>query len=234
MAGLGRGAAAAFDATGGETGATPAGVGGGGGTDAGRGIAGIVPGIAVIWRLDVDVCGVIGGGGTEAGLGTVGIMGLPAGEGIGGGGTDPRRGKFLSDSGDLKVGTAGGGGTEPRRGIVGGSGRLSGGATIFSVMDGNGRRTGAAAAGRSTGFTTVIDACFRSSNTSMASSETSIVGSSRMNAPRATLTCGVPIFACTAAATASLLKIVVTASNAESSSSSSSPPCMRTRMYRAR
>jgi hypothetical protein len=108
---------------------------------------------------------------------------------------------------------------------------LSGGAIIFSVIDGNGRRTGAVGAGRSNCCEIAfLAASKRSSKTSMASSEMSIVGSSRMNDPNAGFGGGTPIFPRTAAATASLLKIVVTASNAESSSSSSSPPCMRTRM----
>lgn len=110
---------------------------------------------------------------------------------------------------------------------------LSGGATIFSVIDGNGRRE-RAVPGRSNGFVIVLPVIsLRSSKTSMASSGMSIVGSSTMVPPRAELPANAPSLALTAAATASRLKIVVTASYAVSSSSWSSPP-MHARMYRGR
>ena len=208
--------------------------------DAGRGMtAGINPGMAVIWRLGSrsGFCGVPvavgGGGGTDAGRGIVVVPVFPANPatGGGGGGTDPRRGPAASGSGAFTTGAIGGGGTDPRRGTVGGSGILSG-ATILSVVEGNGRRVGSAITGSLVALTVFTEITLRSSKTSIASSDTSIVGSSRMNAPRGIGGGGGTSFDCTAAATAPLLKIVVTASYAVSSSSSS-PPFMRYRMYRS-
>lgn len=88
-----------------------------------------------------DCTAVGAGGGTEAGRGIIGTAGFGAVCATGGGGgTEPRRGPMGSVSGAFTIGVeGGGGGTEPRRGIVGGSGMLSG-ATIFSVIEGNGRR----------------------------------------------------------------------------------------------
>jgi hypothetical protein len=108
------------------------------------------------------------------------------------------------------------------------------GTSIRSVIDGNGLRVGIDPS-RSICFVMIFpEISRRSSNTSIASSEMSIVGSSRTIPPRGMFTAGEARIPCTAAATASLLKIVVTASKAESSSSPSSPPpCMRPRMYRA-
>ena len=137
-------------------------------------------------------------------------MGLAAGATGAGGGTEPLREKFGSASA-VFVGVGAGGGTEPRRGIVGDSGASS---TAFSrsVIDGKGLRA-AAALDRSICLVTVFpEISRRACSSSMASSDMSTVGSSRMNSPRGLFTVGETSFPCTAAAKASLLKIVVTAS----------------------
>lgn len=172
------------------------------------------PGTAVVCRLGMGAigCGAAGGGGgTDPGRGTEETIDLATvGAGGAGGGTEPRRGMFRSAFA-VFVCVGAGGGIEPRRGNEGDSDAFST-ASIRSVIDGKGLRA-AAALDRSICLAIVFpEISRRSSKSSMASSDTSTVGSSRMNSPRGTSSVGAMRLPCTAAATASLLKIVVTAS----------------------